>query len=343
MADKKISELPYISGGQISGNTLVPLVTYFSAVSGNTVHTYVSDLENYLTSGITVSGNYLPLSGGTVTGSTSFQSGLTATTISATTYLNLPQFSGGSGNCINDFYVSNIHSCSPLRINPLNEGNVYFGLTSGITIDLTNTRLGIGTETPSANLDVSGKIKTTNFQMTSGATNGYVLTSDASGNASWQTSSGGSFISGNRGAFLSTQDQIIASAGQLKSVSADTTVVSSGITLSANTRYIISNVGNYNIQYTVQVQKTSPVLSNTYIWMQKNGTDIANSTTITTLTGDTIFRVVTKNFIETVTTPNTYYELYWTSDDNDTQLGKETTPPYGIPASPSVYVTINQI
>jgi hypothetical protein len=155
--------------------------------------------------------------------------------------------------------------------------------------------------------------------------------------------SGGTFISGNHGAFLSTQDQIIASAGQLKSVSADTTVVSSGITLSANTRYVISNVGNYNIQYTVQVQKTSPVLSNTYIWMQKNGTDITNSTTITTLTGDTIFRVVTKNFIETVTTPNTYYELYWTSDDNDTQLGKETTPPYGIPASPSVYVTINQI
>jgi hypothetical protein len=37
-----------------------------------------------------VSGNFLPLSGGTVTGATIFTSGLTANTISATTYQNLP-------------------------------------------------------------------------------------------------------------------------------------------------------------------------------------------------------------------------------------------------------------
>jgi hypothetical protein len=83
MANKKISELPYIDGGKISGNTLVPLVTYFSATTGDTVHTYVSDLQTYLTSGITgntvVVGDFLPLSGGTVTGQTFFTSGLTIT------------------------------------------------------------------------------------------------------------------------------------------------------------------------------------------------------------------------------------------------------------------------
>jgi hypothetical protein len=40
--------------------------------------------------GTTGGGQYLPLSGGTVTGGTIFQSGLTANTISATTYFNLP-------------------------------------------------------------------------------------------------------------------------------------------------------------------------------------------------------------------------------------------------------------
>lgn len=49
---------------------------------------------------------------------------------------------------------------------------------------------GIGISNPSEKLEVSGKTKTTNFQMTSGATNNYVLTSDASGNASWQSPSG---------------------------------------------------------------------------------------------------------------------------------------------------------
>jgi len=40
--------------------------------------------------GSSVSGDYLPLSGGTVTGGTVFTQGVTANTVSATTYLNLP-------------------------------------------------------------------------------------------------------------------------------------------------------------------------------------------------------------------------------------------------------------
>jgi hypothetical protein len=53
MANKKISELPYIDFTKISGNTLVPLVTYYSAVTGDTVHTYADDLKTYILSGNT--------------------------------------------------------------------------------------------------------------------------------------------------------------------------------------------------------------------------------------------------------------------------------------------------
>ena len=56
-------------------------------VSGETSTTAV--WKKFVTGG-GVSGDYLPLSGGTVTGNTIFTSGLTATTISATTYQNLP-------------------------------------------------------------------------------------------------------------------------------------------------------------------------------------------------------------------------------------------------------------
>ena len=241
--------------------------------------------------------------------------------------INLSSLSGGtftgntSGTCIDDIYVSKIHSCSDLLINPNDEGNVYFGSTSAVTVDLTYNRLGLGTatpqylvdvvdtntslfynstsdggnltisgstniprfgvlissylskpstaasfgirawndtsfsnygkvgdaflragnetnglniindagtgtedyirfyagvnatstshihiqgsgatkgyvgfgtETPTEKVDVNGKTKTINFQMTSGATNGYVLTSDGSGNATWQVPTGGS-------------------------------------------------------------------------------------------------------------------------------------------------------
>lgn len=59
--------------------------------------------------------------------------------------------------------------------------------------------VGINNVSPAEKLDVVGKTKTTSIQITSGATNGYVLTSDSSGNGTWQQSpllSGGT-INGN--------------------------------------------------------------------------------------------------------------------------------------------------
>lgn len=49
----------------------------------------------------------------------------------------------------------------------------------------TNGNVGIGTNAPTTKLDVNGKIKATSLQITNGATDGWVLRSDAAGNASW--------------------------------------------------------------------------------------------------------------------------------------------------------------
>ena len=63
-----------------------------------------------------------------------------------------------SGDCISDLYVSNIHSCSPLNINPNNEGNVTIGQNS-LIVDTTNDRIGIGKTSPTVSLDVSGNTR----------------------------------------------------------------------------------------------------------------------------------------------------------------------------------------
>jgi len=55
----------------------------------------------------------------------------------------------------------------------------------------TPIKVGIGTTSPTERLDVAGTAQMTGFKMPTGASNGYVLTSDASGVGTWQSAVGG--------------------------------------------------------------------------------------------------------------------------------------------------------
>jgi hypothetical protein len=77
----------YVTGFTLSSNTITLSQNRNDQYSAFTIT--LTGITG-TTSGGTLSGNYLPLSGGTVTGGTVFNSGLTANTISATTYFNLP-------------------------------------------------------------------------------------------------------------------------------------------------------------------------------------------------------------------------------------------------------------
>ncbi len=76
-------------------------------------------------SGGTLSGDYLPLSGGTVTGATIFTAGLTSNTISATTYLNLPPFTGGTGSTLQYFITGSTPGGT------IYDGDRWFNTTTG--------------------------------------------------------------------------------------------------------------------------------------------------------------------------------------------------------------------
>jgi len=87
MSDVKISQFPYVGNTGYTPIDLLVFVNYLNP-TGTTSNTKIDDVKDYV---ILDSYNYfLPLSGGTVTGSTSFTNGIDTNTISATTYQNLP-------------------------------------------------------------------------------------------------------------------------------------------------------------------------------------------------------------------------------------------------------------
>jgi|GEM_PF-1773488 len=121
-----------------------------------------------------------------------------------------------SSNNYGNFYKSAIvHE----RITNFGVGSLHFLVDDGAdgnSATMSETRMsityqgnvGIGDVTPDAKLDVEGKTMTTDFQMTNGASNGYVLTSDATGNASWSNpaSAIGTDVDANDGLNVSYPD-----------------------------------------------------------------------------------------------------------------------------------------
>jgi hypothetical protein len=54
-----------------------------------------------------------------------------------------------------------------------------------VRLTTSTDSVGIGTTSPAEKLDVAGKVKMTGFKMPTGASNGYILTSDALGAGTW--------------------------------------------------------------------------------------------------------------------------------------------------------------
>ena len=81
------------------------------------------------------------------------------------------------------------------------------------------SNVGVATSSPAATLDVNGKTKTVNFQMTNGAANGSTLKSDANGNGTWVTQHDTSLYStdgtltGNRTVNMGSNNVTFNSAG----------------------------------------------------------------------------------------------------------------------------------
>jgi len=225
--------LDYLSSVEdvtVDGRLTTNKITITNGASASTIGFVLTQLDEtgkagWVYNSSTASTNTF-VSGGTLDGSylnLSYNTGGSVPSIQLSGLTGGGTFTGNtSGDCITDIHVSKIHSCSPLNINPLDEGNVYFGSTSGVTIDIINSRIGIG-RTPDYPLDMtigSSRLFTSSEVSgnavrfsgnTTGLTQFLIYDSDGAGISFGQRNSSDSFYTGygeqGDGFLYSSEDQ----------------------------------------------------------------------------------------------------------------------------------------
>ena len=118
---------------------------------------------------------------------------------------------------------------------------------------------------------------------------------------------------------------------------------SNNISLVSGSQLTISQNGVYDIQFSAQLDKTNSSNAVAYIWLSKNGTDIADTNTAITLGGGTNDKVVAAwNWFVSGNT-NDYWEIRYAADDSNVIFPYDT-PGSGLgPTVPSWIVTMNKI
>ncbi|NBW21550.1 MAG: hypothetical protein EBR82_77690 [Caulobacteraceae bacterium] len=145
------------------------------------------------------------------------------------------------------------------------------------------------------------------------------------------------------GSFYSTVDQTNAGANQVNKMTFNNTDLSYGVSIVSNSRITIANAGIYNLQFSAQFDKSDSGDDVVDIWFCKNGNNIANSNTQTTLVGNNGKHVAAWNFFVNAAAGD-YYEICWTSADTGVfinYIAAQSTPTR--PAIPSVILTVNKI
>ena len=145
--------------------------------------------------------------------------------------------------------------------------------------------------------------------------------------------------------FDTTASQAATTINTETVVTINTTAVSRGVTIEDGSEITVEYGNTYNAQFSVQLLNTKSQEADVWLWLKKNGTNIADSAgrvTVPPRHGGVDGHMITgwNNFVEL--DAGDYLELYWETTDLDTTL--ETVAAAGDhPRAPAVIFTLNRV
>lgn len=141
------------------------------------------------------------------------------------------------------------------------------------------------------------------------------------------------------GSFSDTTDQTQTATNTAQAMTFNTTDLSFGVYIgSPSSRIYVDRISVYNIQFSAQILNASGGAHDIWIWLRKNGTDVADSATQIRVEGNNTEAVAAWNFLLKMNADD-YFELMWEVTDTAVSLWHDTGTAVH-PAIPSVLLSV---
>jgi hypothetical protein len=143
------------------------------------------------------------------------------------------------------------------------------------------------------------------------------------------------------GSFYSTATQTATTINTAKGITLNTTDLSSGVFLSGSpqSRINVDTDGIYNLQLSIQLDKTSGGTAEFYIWFRKNGVDVTNSASQIRIQGNNAEIFSALNYFFSLKAGD-YVEIMFSVTDLSAELlAVPAAAPH--PGIPSIIVTVS--
>jgi hypothetical protein len=125
----------------------------------------------------------------------------------------------------------------------------------------------------------------------------------------------------------------------------DNTEIANGISIVSSSQLTVVDSGLYQFDVTLQLQSQSGNDKNVIFWFKKNGTNIANTSRVITVSVNNAYTPISLADFFTLAAGD-YIELWWQSDDTDVALvtvAAGGVAPDDYPAAPAAIIAVTQV